>query len=105
MVLRVDKVRHHVLSIVIAEIGVSDSVMEETSLGQVLVRNLDDHVIETYKTRARLANMSLEQFLREQLVSGAVLTPTERTALARQIRARTKFSEPLTKDEIREGLE
>lgn len=75
-------------------------------MAQVLVRNLDDSVIETYKLKAKLANTSLEQFLRDLLESQATLTTAERVAFSASILAQNKSpSRPLTKDEIREGLE
>lgn len=57
-------------------------------MGQVLVRNLDDHVIERYKTKAELKGHSLEQELRETLTKGAPLTPEEKVALFRRARER-----------------
>jgi antitoxin FitA len=55
-------------------------------MGQVLVRNLDDHVIEKYKTKAELKGHSLEQELREVLTRDAPLTPAEKVALSRRLR-------------------
>lgn len=40
-------------------------------MGQILVRNLDDDVIERLKDRARLANLSLEQQVRDILREAA----------------------------------
>ena len=40
-------------------------------MGQVLVRNLDDRVIESLKTKAELKGHSLEQELREVLINAA----------------------------------
>ena len=58
-------------------------------MGQVLVRGLDDHVIESLKTKAALKGRSLEQELREVLTAAAPLTAEEKIALFRMIR--TKF--------------
>jgi antitoxin FitA len=55
-------------------------------MGQVLVRNLDDQVIERYKTKAELKGHSLEQELRDALTKGAPLTPDEKVALSRRLR-------------------
>ena len=40
-------------------------------MGQILVRNLDDSVIEQLKARALKAGKSLEQYVREILVAAA----------------------------------
>jgi plasmid stability protein len=58
-------------------------------MGQVLVRNLDDHVIEKYKTKAELKGHSLEQELREVLTKSAPLTPEEKVALSRRLREKS----------------
>jgi antitoxin FitA len=73
-------------------------------MGQVLIRNLPDDVIETYKEKARLAGTSLEQYLRDLMQRHAPFTPQERVAFADEIRAMSTPSRPLTKDEIRDGL-
>ena len=65
-------------------------------MGQVLVRNLDDHVIAMLKTKAELHGRSLEQELREILIAAAGLTPAEKVAVADRIRAMTP--RPLTTD-------
>jgi antitoxin FitA len=61
----------------------------ETAMGQVLVRNLDDRVIESLKTKAELHGRSLEQELRDVLTNAAPLTPAEKIALFRKLRATT----------------
>ena len=48
-------------------------------MGQVLVRNLDDRLIEGLKTKAELKGRSLEQELRDVLTKAAPLTPGERS--------------------------
>jgi antitoxin FitA len=58
-------------------------------MGQVLVRNLDDRVIESLRTKAELKGRSLEQELREVLTSAAPLTPGEKVALFHKLRAAT----------------
>ena len=63
-------------------------------MGQVLVRNLDDRVIESLKTKAELKGHSLEQELRDVLTSAAPLTPEEKIALFSKLRAMT----PLPRD-------
>jgi plasmid stability protein len=75
-------------------------------MGQVLVRNVDDETIESYKIKARIKGISLEQELRNLLEANKPFTPEERLALARDIRSRTKGVAPsLMLEEIREGLE
>ncbi len=58
-------------------------------MGQVLVRNLDDRVIESLKTKAELKGHSLEQELRDVLTKAAPLTPAEKIALFNKLRAMT----------------
>jgi plasmid stability protein len=58
-------------------------------MGQVLVRNLDDRVIDSLKAKAELKGCSLEQELRDILTAAAPLTPEERIALFRRIRAKS----------------
>jgi plasmid stability protein len=55
-------------------------------MGQVLVRHLDDDVIEAIRLKAELKRHSLEQELRDILKAAAPLTPSERVALSRKIR-------------------
>ena len=65
-----------------------DSIWE-VRMGQVLVRNLDDRVIESLKTKAELKGRSLEQELRDVLTNAAPLTPEEKIALFQKLRAMT----------------
>ncbi len=58
-------------------------------MGQVLVRNLDDNVIESLKTKAALKGCSLEQELRAVLTAAAPLTAQEKITLFRKIRAKS----------------
>jgi plasmid stability protein len=58
-------------------------------MGQVLVRNLDDRVIESLNTKAELKGRSLERELREVLTNAAPLTPVEKIALFKKLRAMT----------------
>jgi antitoxin FitA len=55
-------------------------------MGQVLVRNLDDSVIENLKLKAEIKGHSLEQELRDLLTAAAPLTGAEKVALSRKIR-------------------
>lgn len=75
-------------------------------MGQVLIRNISDDTIETFKTKARLKDKSLEQELRDLIEATKPLTPEERLAFSQQILALNHgVSKPLSKDEIREGLD
>ena len=70
-------------------------------MGQVLVRNLDDRVIESLKTRAELKGCSLEQELRDVLTAAAPLTPEEKVALFRKVRAK---SPPMKDFDVRAAI-
>ena len=59
------------------------------NMAQVLVRNLDEHVVAALRRKAELHGHSLEQELRLALTSAARLTPAERVALARRVRSLT----------------
>ena len=75
-------------------------------MGQILIRNLDDAVIEAFKARARLKGTSLEQEVRELLTTHRRLSANEKLAISREFRARTNGLIPsLTAEERREGLE
>ena len=50
-------------------------------MGQLLIRNVDDQVIETYKAKAQLLGTSLEQYLRDLIQAHLPLTAAERKAL------------------------
>jgi antitoxin FitA len=71
------------------------------AMGQVLVRNLDDRVIESLKTKAELKGCSLEQELRDVLTNAAPLTPEEKIALFRKLRAMTP---PLADVDVRAAI-
>lgn len=55
-------------------------------MAQVLVRNLDDHVVERLKQKAAAKGCSLEQHLREVLTEAARLDREEFIRIADQIR-------------------
>jgi plasmid stability protein len=80
--------------------------MREAPMGQLLIRNVPDETIATFKQKAELNGRSLEQELRQLLERNQPFTPEERVALSRSFRARHDRIQPsLTLDEIREGLE
>jgi antitoxin FitA len=60
-------------------------------MGQVLIRNLDDEVIEALKLKAEIKGKSLEQELRDILASAAPLTTHEKVAMARRFQADLKM--------------
>lgn len=70
-------------------------------MGQVLVRNLDDQVIEKLKHKAKIKGHSLEQELREVLTAAAPLTPDEKIALFKKLRS---LSPPLHNVDIRAAI-
>lgn len=74
-------------------------------MGQILIRNVDDATIESFKTKARLKGHSLEQELRDLLEANRPFTPEESVAISRQLRAGKPVVSSMTLDEIREGLE
>jgi plasmid stability protein len=70
-------------------------------MGQVLVRNLDDHVIEQLKHKAEIKGHSLEQELRAVITAAAPLTADEKVVLARRLRA---MSPPLQHVDVRAAI-
>ena len=70
-------------------------------MGQVLVRNLDDQVIEKLKHKAEIKGHSLEQELREIITAAAPLTPDEKIALFKRLRS---LSPPLYDVDVRAAI-
>jgi plasmid stability protein len=60
-------------------------------MAQVLIRQLDEHVVAALKARAQAQGVSLEQSLRNLLTAAAGESPTLRAELA-QLRATTPSS-------------
>ena len=58
-------------------------------MGQVIVRNLDDAVIETHRRRAKARGVSLEQELRDVLAQAARPSREERLRRIQEIPAMT----------------
>jgi antitoxin FitA len=58
-------------------------------MARVLVRNLDDDVVDALKDKAKLRGHSLEQELRDILAEAARPRRDERVALADQVRRLT----------------
>lgn len=72
-------------------------------MAQIVIRKLDDAVIERHRQRAKLAGHSLEQELRGVIADAAKMTTEERMSLAKSIRSRVKpVKRPLAEDLIRE---
>jgi plasmid stability protein len=69
-------------------------------MGQVLIRNLDDHVIESLKLKAELKGHSLEQELRDILKQAAGPTVEERLAMIDSVRAMQKKPTKLLSEDI-----
>ena len=69
-------------------------------MGQVLIRNLEDHIIETLKRKADLKGHSLEQELREILKEAAGPTVAERLASIDRVRAMQKKPTKLLSEDI-----
>lgn len=76
-------------------------------MGQILVRNVSDHALETFRKRAKARGTSLEQIIRELIEAHAPYTPQERAEAFKRLRDMTKGGPlaPMSLDEIREGLE
>ena len=71
-------------------------------MGQVLIRNLDDHIIESLKLKAELKGNSFEQELRDILKQAAGPTVEERLAMIDRVRAmQSKPTKLLSEDIIR----
>ena len=59
------------------------------SMAQILVRNLEDDVVDALKRRAKARGVSLEQEVRDVLAEATRPTPDELFALCDRIRAMT----------------
>ena len=71
-------------------------------MGQVLVRNLDDHVIASLKLRAETKGHSLEQELRDIITAAAPFSPAERAAISQWFLSQSPPARELSEDLIRE---
>jgi plasmid stability protein len=71
-------------------------------MGQILVRNLDDAVIERLKARALKANISLEQSVRNILTDAVKPARDELLAEMNRLRAQIGTVTPDATDLIRE---
>ncbi len=66
-------------------------------VGQVIIRNIDDRVLERLKARAKAERKSLEQALRDLLTEAAKPSRAELLADLERIRAMTPPRKPGTK--------
>lgn len=73
-------------------------------MAQVLIRNIPEETLASFRQKAELKGKSLEQELRDLLEANRKFTPEERAALADRIRSGSRAGPALTLDEIREGL-
>jgi plasmid stability protein len=69
-------------------------------VGQVLIRNVDDRIIESLKLKAELRGHSLEQELREVLKRAAGPTVEERLAMIDGVRAMQKKPTKMLSEDI-----
>lgn len=71
------------------EVTSTEWTVLEGMMAEVIVRDLDDEVIERLRARAALHGRTLEEEAREILSRAAPLTPAEKLAIADRIRAMT----------------
>jgi plasmid stability protein len=72
-------------------------------MAQVIIRNLDESVVQAHKRKAALHGRSLEQELRVLLSESARPGPAERAKLAASVRSMTpEVHQPDSTDLVRE---
>ncbi|KAF0223213.1 MAG: hypothetical protein FD176_2032 [Rhodospirillaceae bacterium] len=71
-------------------------------MGSVVIRNLDDAIINQFRTKAELNNRSLEAELREALAAQAPLTSAQKLALVEKVRVPLPPGSPDCADLIRQ---
>ncbi len=74
-------------------------------MAEVLIRDIPEETLASFRQKAELKGKSLEQELRDLMEAHRKLTPEERVALADRIRAGSRPGPALSLDEIRVGLE
>lgn len=72
-------------------------------MAQVLIRNIDDDTIESYRQKAKFKGISLEQELRNLLEFNKPFSSDERLAVSRRLRERFAVEEFDVKAAVREG--
>jgi len=75
-------------------------IARRCAVGQVLIRNVDDRIIESLKLKAELRGHSLEQELREVLKRAAGPTVEERLAMIDGVRAMQKKPTKMLSEDI-----
>ena len=74
-------------------------------MAEVLIRNIHEETLASFRQKAELKGKSLEQELRDLMEAHRKLTPEDRVELADRIRAGSRPGPALSLDEIRVGLE
>jgi antitoxin FitA len=69
-------------------------------MGQVLIRNLDDGIIESLRYKAKVKGRALEQELREILTNAAPFTAEERVKVSEWLRK----GQPLVVNDIKADI-
>ena len=75
-------------------------------MGQILIRNLPDEVVESFRMKAKLSGHSLEQTLRDLIIASAPYSAEECVTVSD--RFQSTFANPvpsLSRDDMRDGLE
>ena len=72
-------------------------------MAQVLIRNIDDDTIESYRQKAKFKGISLEQELRNLLEFNKPFSSDERLAVSRRLRERFAVEEFDVKAAVRKG--
>lgn len=72
-------------------------------MGQILVRNIDDAVLQRFREQAKREGKSTEQLAREAIESRALPSREEIIRQMDEIRARSRPVDRATADEIWEG--
>lgn len=62
-------------------------------MAQVLIRNVDEETVESYRQKAKIKGISLEQELRNLLEAHRPFTPSERVAVSQRLREQFAIEE------------
>ncbi len=69
-------------------------------MGQMVIRNIPDDVLERFKAQARAEGKSAEQFARDAIAAAAKLSRADRVSAIDSIRARTRTPDPQTVERL-----
>lgn len=72
-------------------------------MGSVVIRNLDDTIIDSFRTKAELNGRSLEAELRDTLRQAAPLSREQKHRMLEKVRITLPTGSPDSTDLIREG--